>query len=358
VFNIKILHVINSLNVGGAENLLLNSISHYQKKGHEITVLVLSNNLKLNISKHKDIIEYVETDNPKSLKSFIGVLKFLKSNNYDIIHAHLFPTIYYCSIIKKLGIYNAPLIITEHSTHNKRRNIKLLKSIEKFIYNSFDDVICISKGTKNNLNDWIERDKKIEIVYNGINLDKFSYDRPIFNYDNKLEINLIMVASFSQQKDQLTLIRSLKMLPKKFKLYFAGDGPQLERANELVKKLGISNRTFFLGNRTDIPNLLKSMDIFILSSNWEGFGLVTVEAMASGLPVIVSNIPGLSEVVKGYGKLFEKGNEKELSEVIFEIAKNSKLYEELSKNSVERAKDFSMNRMVNRYLNIYEKLLE
>jgi len=198
----------------------------------------------------------------------------------------------------------------------------------------------------------------MEVVYNGIDLDKFSYDRPKFNYDSRSDINLIMVASFSQQKDQITLIRSLQMLPEKFKLHFAGNGPQLERAKDLAKDLGISNRIFFLGNRKDIPDLLKSMDIFILSSNWEGFGLVTVEAMASGLPVVASNITGLSEVVMGYGKLFEKGNEKELSEMIFEIAKNSELYKELSKKSVERAKCFSMNRMVNEYINIYEYLLE
>lgn len=358
MFNIKILHIINSLNVGGAENLLLNSISHYQKKGHEVKILVLSNNIKLNISKHKDVIEYVKTNNPKSLKSFIAALKFLKENEYDIIHAHLFPTIYYCSIIKKMGIIKVPLIITEHNTHNKRRYIKLLKPIEKFVYKSFDVVICISEGTKSNLGDWIERDNKMEVVYNGIDLDKFSYDRPKFNYDSRSDINLIMVASFSQQKDQITLIRSLQMLPEKFKLHFAGNGPQLERAKDLAKDLGISNRIFFLGNRKDIPDLLKSMDIFILSSNWEGFGLVTVEAMASGLPVVASNITGLSEVVMGYGKLFEKGNEKELSEMIFEIAKNSELYKELSKKSVERAKCFSMNRMVNEYINIYEYLLE
>ncbi|MFW5795078.1 MAG: glycosyltransferase [Bacillota bacterium] len=354
----KILNVINSFNYGGAENLLLNSLSFFKEYNHEIKVLSLSNKLKLNVREHENIIDYVDSKSPKSLISFFALFNHLKENKYDIIHAHLFPTIYYCSIIKKLGIYNAPLVITEHSTHNKRRDINLLKPIEKFVYKSFDDVICISKGTKDNLNDWIVRDKSMKTVYNGIDLKKFSYDRPKYNYEDKSEIKLIMVASFSKQKDQLTVIKSLQKLPKEFKLYFAGEGPKLGQAKKLVDNLGLSDRVIFLGNRNDIPDLLKTMDIFILSSNWEGFGLVVVEAMASGLPVIVSNIPGLSEVVNGYGKVFEQGNKKELSEIILEISTNNELYKKLAEKSVERAQDFSMRKMVEEYINIYENLVD
>jgi len=354
----KILNIINSFNYGGAENLLLNSLPFFEKYGHEVEVLSLSNNLKLNISEYEELINYVNIDNPKSLRSFLALLVFLKKNKYDIIHAHLFPTIYYVSLLKKIGVFNTPLVITEHNTHNKRRDINLLKPIEKFIYNSFDEVICISKGTKDNLSDWIKRDQNLDIVYNGINLKRFTYVRPKYKYEFKNEIKIIMVASFSKQKDQLTVIKSLKRLPKKFRVYFAGEGNKLKQAKALTKGLGLSNRVVFLGNRSDIPDLLKKMDLFVLSSNWEGFGLVVVEAMASGLPVIASDINGVAEIVKGYGELFKKGNEKDLANKIEKVAKDNRLYEELSNNSIKRAKKFSMQNMVENYINIYENILE
>jgi len=354
----KILNVINSFDYGGAENLLLNSLSYFREYGHTINVLSLSNNLKLNINEHKDIINDIDSNNSKSLKSFYYLSKHLIKNDYDIIHCHLFPTIYYCAILKKMGIIKVPLVTTEHNTHNKRRDISLLNPFEKSIYKSFDKIICISEGTKYNLRDWLGySNDKLKTIYNGINLKKFSYERQKYDYDNKNKIKIIMVASFSKQKDQLTLIKSFSSLPNKYQLYFAGDGPKISEAKDLVNKLKISDRVFFLGNRDDIPDLLKKMDIFILSSKWEGFGLVVVEAMASGLPVIATNISGLSEIVDGYGELFEKENTEELSNLILKISQNNFIYNELSNKSKERAKDFSLENMVKEYVETYEFLV-
>lgn len=355
----RILNIINSFDYGGAENLLLNSLSYFREYDHKINVLSLSNNLKLNIDEHKNIIDNIDSNNPKSLKSFYYLANYLKNNKYDIIHAHLFPTIYYCAILKKMGIIKVPLVITEHSTHNKRRDILLLKPLERLIYKSFNKIICISEGTKNNLSEWLGfSNNDFKTIYNGVNLKKFSYERPKYDNFNKNKIKIVMVASFSKQKDQLTLIKAFRLLPNRYQLYFAGEGPKISEAKDLVNKLNLADRVSFLGNRNDIPDLLKTMDLFVLSSEWEGFGLVIVEAMASGLPVIATDINGLSEVVKDHGALFQKGNYKELSDKISRITQNNFLYREMSKKSIKRANDFSLKKMVYEYINLYEKLLE
>ena len=95
-------------------------------------------------------------------------------------------------------------------------------------------------------------------------------------------------------------------LPVNFKLILVGEGPLKNSSQMLVQELCLKDRVFFLGNRDDVERIFKTADLSVLSSHWEGFGLVAVEGMAAGKPVIASNVSGLSEIVSGAGVLFEK----------------------------------------------------
>ncbi|SDJ09461.1 Glycosyltransferase involved in cell wall bisynthesis [Halanaerobium congolense] len=354
----KVLHIINSLNIGGAQNLLLDSIDYYKKKNIKITVLSLSTNFKPLTNQKSDVIKVIDSDNPKSFKSFFCLFKYLNNHEFDIIHAHLFPTIYYCSIFKKIGLFENPLVITEHSTYNKRRKHKINKPIEKFIYNEFDKVVCISDGTEKQLNKWLKIGHKTEIIYNGVSLNKFVSKKSIVNIEDKNIIKIIMVANFLPQKDQLTVVKAMKRLDKRYELYFVGDGSEISHIKKQVEKLNLDERVFFLGKRNDVPNLLRKMDLFVLSSKWEGFGLVVIEAMASGLPVIASDVIGLSEIVNGYGALFELGDFESLSKKIFKLTQDNQIYSEYVSKSILRANHFSLEKMVNNYIDLYQNLIE
>src|SRR5699024_501193 len=102
--------------------------------------------------------------------------------------------------------------------------------------------------------------------------------------------------------------------------------------------------------------LYSECDVVVQSSNWEGFGLTAVEGMACGKPVIASNVRGLSEIVRGYGILFEPLNSKELSEKIEVILSNEHIYREITNRCHERAKSFSLKLMAEKYLKTYESL--
>ena len=111
-------------------------------------------------------------------------------------------------------------------------------------------------------------------------------------------VRIFMVAGFRYQKDQPTAINSLKFLPKNYHLFLVGDGPECNKCQQLVNEQNLSERVHFLGKRSDVASLLKSADICVISSHWEGFGLAAVEGMAAGKPVVASNIPGVAEVVR------------------------------------------------------------
>ena len=110
-----------------------------------------------------------------------------------------------------------------------------------------------------------------------------------------------MVARFSEQKDQPTLIKAIKELPENVHLLLIGEGTLKQKNENLAKEIGVSDKVHFLGFRNDVERILKTVDIVVLSSNWEGFGLAAAEGMAAGKPVIASKVEGLREIVDGYG---------------------------------------------------------
>lgn len=171
-------------------------------------------------------------------------------------------------------------------------------------------------------------------------------------------IKIVQIAGFRLQKDQDTLIRSLALLPENYEVYFVGDGERRKECELLTTSLNLSSRIHFLGICDNIPQILKEMDILVMSSHWEGFGLAAVEGMAAGKPVIASDVDGLCEVVKGYGVLFPAGDAQALAKEISYIGENRELYQCVAKRCFQRASDFDISKMVESYAKIYNSFNE
>ncbi|MGH9669124.1 MAG: glycosyltransferase, partial [Terriglobales bacterium] len=131
--------------------------------------------------------------------------------------------------------------------------------------------------------------------------------------------------------------------------------PSLEA---LAASLGIWERVHFLGRRADVPQLLKLADVYVHSSHWEGFGIAAVEAMAAGLPVIASDVPGLSQVVGSAGLLFPRGDADCLAGHISSVLASESLRRQLSQAGRERARSFSIEQSVEAYINLYRSVVE
>lgn len=357
----KLFHIINSLELGGAETLVSDLIIESSRKyNYDIDLIVLNgidSPLYQKLDKIKDLKIHKLNNSLYSPKLLIQLYKLVKQA--DVIHFHLFPTLYWVVISHLLSNSKAKLIYTEHSTHNNRRGNFIFKVLDCIIYRRIDKIVCISKSTQVNLLNHLGDDflVKSHIINNGVNLERIvssvSYDRESLGLLEN-DVLLIQIASFREAKDQATVIKSLKYLPNNYKILFIGIGPLLEPSKELAMKEGVNDRIFFLGHRTDVEKYIKLSNIVIVSSKYEGFGIVAVEGMACKKPVIASNVTGLSEVVKGFGLLFEKGNSKELSDIILSL-KEEKKYKELSDRCFERSTDFDISTVVEKYHQIYTK---
>ncbi len=359
----KVLHIINHLNTGGAEKLLSDILLPLKEKCGGVDLLLLDGSntfLKEKIQKMGITVFSLGMGSVYNPFLIFKMKKYLC--NYDLIHVHLFPAQYYVAIAKMIFRLSLKMITTEHSTNNRRRNIPFCKYIERIIYRQYDKIICISNQTEFQLIKHVDIvSNKTIVINNGICIEKYSkakeYLRIELLEDYKLgDFLLLQVARFTEQKDQSTLIRALQYLPNNVKAIFVGDGVLREQAELLAFSLGVNNRTFFLGNRTDVAEILKTVDLLIMSSNCEGFGLAVVEAMAASKPIVASNIPGLAEVVGDAGLLFEKGNEHDLAVKITNLMKSENLYKKMAQKGVMHVCLFDVKNMIDRYYQVYVDL--
>lgn len=357
----KVLQIITSLQTGGAEKLLVDIVPRLKQKGITCEILTL-------IDEETSFRQELEKKNVKVFglsktmsvydPRFIFKIKpWLK--RYDIIHTHLFQPQYWTGIAKLLFFPKSHLITTEHSTSNRRRIIKGYKTIDRFVYGQYDKIISISEATRHNLIEYIGMQEKMITIPNGVDISHFKNAEPIElkSLNNKIseeDFIITMVGGFREEKDQDTLIKSLLNLPKSVKLVLVGDGIRRKYCEQLAENIGVKERAFFLGIRNDVANILKSSDVVVMSSHWEGFGLSAVEGMAAGKPVIVSNVEGLADIVKGAGLLFSPGDEKELARLIVRLKEDQKYAEEIASACFHRAEDYDVEKTVEKLIYIYQ----
>lgn len=360
---LKILQVINSLATGGAEKLIVDAVPLYQEKGIEMDVLLLDGThypfyKKLEASTKGKIfsLDLKSVYNPIAI---IKIIPFLKK--YDIVHVHLFPVQYFVVLAKWLSFSKTKLIFTEHNTSNRRLENPILKLVDKFIYKGYFRIICISLEIQKII---LEHTKlpinRIAVILNGVSIVDFkeakSYRKEELKFEETDKL-LVQVAGFRDQKDQKTLIIALVHLPDCVKLLLVGDGVLKQECETLVKKIQLEKRVLFLGVRTDVPRLLKTADIIVLSSKYEGMSLSSIEGMASGKPFVASNVPGLSEIVSGAGVLFTQGDDKELAKKIIELFNDEELYLSVAKSCEIRANQYDIKNMIVEHITLYESLV-
>lgn len=364
----RILQIINSLETGGAEKLILDTIPHYVKAGIKMDLLLFWDDEQPFVKELRaldccNIIILKTSSNKKDIYSPGHIFKLKKIlKNYDIAHVHLFPAQYFAVFAKMLYGAATKLVFTEHNTTNRRIQNKFFKPIERFIYSKYQKLVCITEEIVDIYAGYLGSKDKLSLIHNGVDLSKIKTAVPYAKQDILPRLNpadkiIIQVAAFRPQKDQATLIRSLAQLPDEFKLLLVGVGACLEACKELVVTLKLEHRVFFLGQRMDVPQLLKSADYVVLSSHYEGLSLASIEGLASGSPFIASSVPGLKEIVEGAGLLFDEGDAAGLAQQILALDQDPALYSEVVTRCQEQAECYDISLMVDKHIEVYRSLL-
>lgn len=357
----KILHVITSLRTGGAEKLMVDLLPRLRDKGHQVDLLIFDGT---DTPFRRDVeaagIKVYDLGIGGSVYSPLRLFKlipFLK--RYHIVHTHntapqLFAALgsVLCSVV---------LCTTEHNTSNRRRGWKWYAAIDRWMYNRYCKVICISQKAEENLRKYIGKSKAdITTINNGVDVAKYASAEPSADLEAIApgSRKIIMVAGFRWEKDQDTLIRALKYLPQKFHLFLVGDGARRSELESLIAAEDVTSRVHLLGIRSDVAQLLHAADYIVMSSHFEGLSLSSVEGMSVGRPFLASDVDGLREVVTGAGVLFPHQDAKAFADEILSLDSDSVRYRDVADCCARRASQFDISVMASSYDNCYKDIFK
>jgi glycosyltransferase involved in cell wall biosynthesis len=358
----RILQIIHNLELAGAEVLVGDLTLGLNRRGVDCELYLLrSTQSQIERSLLAQGIR-VYTGRRASLYSPLQVRSLathLRTCSYDVVHVHLFPAQFWAVLATKMSKLPVPLVITEHSAYNYRRR-PVYRPIDRWMYANCHAIACVSDATREALLRWIpETAVKALTCPNGIDLEAFtgapaSAKSGMFSVSNDSPV-ILSVGRMDYQKDHATTIRALTLI-RDAHLFLVGVGSEMPQHEQLAREIGVAHRVHFLGQRRDIPQLMKAANVFVQSSRFEGFGIAALEAMACGLPVVASQVPGLAELVGGAGLLFEPGNHVELAKHLNGLLGNAGQRVQLRDAGQRRAALYSIHRTIDCYEQLYRQL--
>jgi len=368
--NFKLMYIIHSLGVGGSEKLISNMAVELKRRGFDCTICCLNSLGEWGKKLKKkgfnifvlDKKEGVDLNISKKIKAIV------EKERPDILHAHHY-TPYFYAVLSNFSYHRPKLIFTEHGRFYPDR-VRIKRVIFNYFAKFFTDTITgVCDFTKYSLSKYeMFPQNKIRVIYNGIKPEKYEIDidkhlkkRQLnLNFDDKIIGTIGRLCAIKNHYMLIQAFGRVKKHIKNAKLLIVGDGELRDRLEALSKKMNLTTDIIFLGEREDVPGLMKIFDVFVLSSNSEASSLALLEAMASGLSVVATNVGGNPELMKNNetGILVSRGDYKKFADAIIRILQNPTLQKVMGEKGKERIiEKFSFNRMMDEYIRLYRNLL-
>ncbi|HWJ80455.1 MAG TPA: N-acetyl-alpha-D-glucosaminyl L-malate synthase BshA [Niallia sp.] len=362
--------------VGGSGVIATELGKKLAERGHEIHFISSSIPFRLNKVYSNIYYHQVEVNQyavfqypPYDLALSSKMAEVINREELDLLHVHYAIPHAVCAILaKQMSNRDVKIVTTLHGTditvlgYDSSLSMGIKFGIEKS-----DAVTAVSKSLIAQTYDLIEPQKEIVPVYNFI--DERVYTRVDASHLKKeLSIQeeekvLIHVSNFRAVKRVPDVVKAFKKIADSIpsKLLLVGDGPEMSKVTKLVDELKLRDKVLFLGKQENLEELYSLSDLMLLLSEKESFGLVALEAMACGVPVIGTNVGGIPEVIVPHttGEIAELGDIQSIAKLSIDILTNDNLHAKLSQNSISRVRDyFRADLIVNEYEEIYYSLLE
>jgi glycosyltransferase involved in cell wall biosynthesis len=348
---------------GGAEKVIATLANKFIQSGREVTIVTL---IDQNDFMHLlDSRVKLQTLSIKNFKmSFFALCKFFYKNKFDNFMANIWPLTVFSFLIRLISP-KTNLVLIEHcilSEQYRDKNIvfKILQKISITIFYKFaHHIISVSKGVKNDLIAHGAPKNKISVIYNPLMPDLVNknhlVNQDILKWMQGDHINLIAIGRLKKVKNFLNLIKAVDILvnhnKQKLRLVILGDGEERAVMEKAIKSYNLEHSIFLPGWVDDPMPYLRLSDLLILSSDYEGFGLVILEALSVGVNVVSTNCKtGPSEILKDgeFGFLCKVGDSSALASSVNIALKNSLPKEQL----ISRASDFLPDKITQQYENM------
>jgi L-malate glycosyltransferase len=291
------------------------------------------------------------------------------NNQLDLLHVHYaIPHASAAYMAKKIvethGIH-IPVITTLHGTDiTLVGRDKTFAPVVTFSINQSDAITAVSDNLRTETYKNFPIEKNIEVIHNFVDVKRFR-KKPIEAFRTviapKKEKILVHASNFRKLKRVEDVVRIFAEVRKEVpaKLLFVGDGPERPYAEGMCRELGICEDGRFVGKQEQIEEILAIADLFLLTSDYESFGLAALEAMAAGVPVISTNAGGLPEInIHGKtGFLSNVGNVNEMAGYAIELLQDEELHKMFRENARVQANHFDIHNIVPQYEKLYNRFL-
>ena len=353
---------------GGAQHMIINMANEFGRRGHKVTLFVLQDEgpYRHKIGGHVNVIHYQCS---RSLDAFLPFVRDLKKIAPDVLYSAM-TYMNVTAILAKFfsAQFNMPVIISERNYFSLNANqdgsppTLKQKICVGLLYPLASKIVGISNGVAGDIKKYLFAGKdKVVFIHNPVvsedTLTQLSSIKPDPRLEKATKPCYVTSARFVKQKDQKTLLKAFAQVVGKrpASLIMLGEGPLQGELKDYAVTMGIADHISFMGFVTDPLSIMAQADVFVLSSAWEGFGNVIVEALLCGLPVVSTDCPsGPSEILEGgkYGILVPVGDDAKLAEAM-EAALDGRFSPD---NQKVRAMDFSVSKICDQYEVLFQSI--
>lgn len=361
----RVMYLLFSFTTGGTEKLVTDICNEMVKKNHKVYLYIVNDlaDAQMLVTLDKRVhIEWQkrEPTSGKMLSTVIRVTRFIKKNKIDVVHCNSLnaPELL---LLKNLFFPATKVFCTIHDLGQYKRLKKWRITYRNILCRK---IIAISQSVKNDLIKYGAKPDKVTVVYNAIDMKKFGAKQAKDPKEHLVIGNVARIVP--EKKGQDILIDAMQKVTCVYPdaiCYFAG-GYDAQHATDFIAlqkkvgQMGLDKNVKFLGNVLDIPSFLQRLDIFVLPSRFEGFGISLIEAMAMGIPCIASNLGGPAELIHNCrcGHLFHVSDVGELTQTILRVAEELDVEKSRAQNNaVYVRKTFDIQSMCSTLMQIYEQ---
>ncbi len=323
----KITYIINSVSYGGAQIGMVRLVSELPPDKFDLTVVTLKyadTNIASELPDHVSLIE-IGAESKFAIHELLPLQKILSTS--DIVVCSLFQSVIVGTILSQIS-FDPPKIYCWR--HNTKQTTRLRKKLYKFSYDLSNGILVDSESTKRQMLNWgFTNEKMTKLPIAGISVN----DYPSANHTANGKIRIGTVGRLVEQKGYTDVIKCAKKLPD-YEFHIVGDGPLKKELQQSPDNVICHGRV----NQKKLHQIRESLDIYFQPSRYEGLCITGIEAMASGLPVVASNVDGLTESVvdNKTGFLVEQGDISGYCSKIKELAVNPELRNKFAKAGQKR----------------------
>jgi glycosyltransferase involved in cell wall biosynthesis len=364
----KVLHLVDTLARGGTQSILKSLLERGRSDG-DVHLFALRSTPDPLLIDHPNVRVHPSCKR-FSLAPMRELRAYVSAHHIDVLHCHLFRSQVFGFLLKTFFFPHIALIFHEHGRIVGREGEPLFEALAfrtflRIAASSVDHFICISELTRDALFRCTARARaRAVVIQNPLPMDEPS-PLSLSRYEAKLRLRVPddrftvgFAGRLVRRKGWMDFLDAMQMVATHHDAYFliAGEGRERALVKQHINSLGLQDRGRLLGQVSAMGDFYRALDCFVMSSRWEPHGLTQLEAQRAGVPVVVSNVPGLRDTVRDGidALLFEPGNALDLAEKIERIAHDGKLRAALSNGGYANANRFSIEDFEEAVTRVYE----